>query len=888
MVYSSRHKSVLVFSPLLFLILSVILVQAQTMQLPISWKFKLGDNPEWANGSFNDSLWESKNVKTGWSARDLKENVFAWYRTKIIIPSSMKSAIEKGNGLKLSLGKIDDVDFTYFNGRLIGQMGSLPPNYATQWDAPRVYVIQPNAINYDSENIIAVRVFSPDVGGIGMYQGPYTYSPVQWSDFVFFKHSIDDSANNVLVTTVSLSHTGTMPYNGTLEYFISTPSHTLLHKEVKEVLLQPHSKNEFIFGSFRFNQEKILRVSYQFTERESKSIVTNEQLYLAHKQISIAVLDEPTPVIQNAVADVYTSIHFDHQRLNGYLQKRITQNLVERLLKVDEEGMINSYLLRPGTHPWVGEHIGKYLEAASNVWKYSHDVRLKQQMDRMMYTLINTQLDDGYLGTYLPDEYWTSWDVWSHKYNLYGLLGYYSATGYQPALSASKRIGELLCKTFGTKPGQRDIVLAGEHIGMAATSILDPMVMLYRFTGDKKFLDFCFYIIEAYEQNHGPKVISAIGETGRVNTVANGKAYEMLSNYVGLVNVYKVTGDMNYLIPALRAWEDIVAKRLYVTGTTSSMEYFQPDSVLPAADKDHIGEGCVTVTWIQLNQLLLEVTGESRFAEQIEKSIYNHLLGAENPQNGCVSYYTPLMDKKPFISYISCCTSSIPRGIAMIPYFTFGKIREIPTLMFYEPAEYTETIVTGDKQQTQFSLQVTGSFPESGDISITIKTQRPSIFSIALRVPSWCTTFNATIDGKQYNGNPGQYVTINRKWKSKDRIRISIDMPIQTISGGKSYPDHIGFQRGPQVLAYDRSLNTEVLTRTEPPKYFIDKKEITFKPKLLPKEWIGSQLYSVPMKTGAKDSLKIDLVLVPFADASQTGGAIQVWLPRNVFERNIE
>ena len=102
---------------------------------------------------------------------------------------------------------------------------------------------------------------------------------------------------------------------------------------------------------------------------------------------------------------------------------------------------MGGYLQRPGNHPWVGEHVGKYLESACNVWRNTHDPRLKKQMDRMMYELINSQLEDGYLGTYTPDEYWTSWDVWSHKYNLYGLLAYYTTTGYQPALEACKKNG---------------------------------------------------------------------------------------------------------------------------------------------------------------------------------------------------------------------------------------------------------------------------------------------------------------------------------------------------------------------------------------------------------------------------------------------------------------
>ncbi|MFA6456317.1 MAG: beta-L-arabinofuranosidase domain-containing protein, partial [Bacteroidota bacterium] len=508
--------------------------------------------------------------------------------------------------------------------------------------------------------------------------------------------------------------------------------------------------------------------------------------------------------------------------------------------------------------------------------------RLKKQMDRIMYTLINTQLEDGYLGTYTPGEYWTSWDVWSHKYNLYGLLGYYSATGYLPALNASKRIGDLLCRTFGDQPGQQDIILAGEHIGMAATSVLDPMVELYKYTGEKKYLDFCFYIINAIEQRHGPKIISTLMESGKVNAVANGKAYEMLSNLVGLVNLYRVTGDEHFFKPAVRAWEDIVTNRLYITGTTSSWEHFQADSVLPASDKDHIGEGCVTVTWIQLNRMLLEVTGELRYAEQIEKSLYNHLLAAENPQNGCVSYYTPLMDQKPFISSISCCTSSVPRGIAMIPYFPFGNRNGIPTLMLYEPGSYNDVVTTQNKKSVTVSISVKGSFPEQGAMIVTVDPVRTSTFSLALRVPTWCSEFTALVGGKVFKGIPGEYLTINRAWRKKEKINVRFDLPVQTLSGGKSYPGRIAFQRGPQVLAYDGALNSVQLPDSTIQAINIQTPEFNYVPNLLAKEWIGTQSYIIPLPEN--NTAKSSLVLVPFADASQSGGIVRVWLPLNIVD----
>lgn len=568
------------------------------------------------------------------------------------------------------------------------------------------------------------------------------------------------------------------------------------------------------------------------------------------------LFSEPKPVIENKIQDAFTSIPFQQQQLTGYLGKRMKQNIVERLLKIDEKGIMDGYLQRPGNHPWIGEHAGKYIETACNAWKNTQDERLKRQIDRMVFELIHAQLEDGYLGTYIPPEYWTSWDVWSHKYNLYGLLAYYKATGYQPALDACKKMGNLICTTFGNKPGQRDIITAGEHMGMAATSILDPMVELYRYTGDLKYLNFCYYILDAWEQTNGPKIISSLLATAKVTIVGNGKAYEMLSNLVGLTNLYRVTGDNTLLRPVLIAWHDIVNNRLYITGTASSMEYFQDDEILPAAAKDNMGEGCVTTTWIQLNKSLLDITGDLKYLDEIEKSVYNHLLAAENPLTGCVSYYTPLMDKKPFNCDITCCTSSVPRGIAMIPYFTTGLINNIPAVLLYENANYKET--------NDLSLQVETDFPKNNHVAIIVNTSATSPFSIALRVPSWTTSFSATIGDTVYTKYSNGLMIVNRIWRLGDTIKLLFDTPIQELKGGKSYPNQFAFKRGPQVLAFDPSLNGEHLITDN---------------QILQKDWIELHAYFVNSIEPEGKSEKMDFYLVPFADAGLTGGAVYVWLP---------
>ncbi len=860
---------------------------AQTVPLPNEWKFKQGDDMAWASPTFNDTDWDTKLSGTNWKATNTKENVFAWYRVKIVIPSSMKAAAEKGHGIKINLGKIDDVDFTYFNGKLIGQTGSLPPQYITKWDVDRNYVIPENEVLWDKENVVAVRVFSADIVGIGMYEGKYNYAPIQWSDFISMEQTIEETDNNGFTTKIKFTNQSDVAFEGTVEYWITNKTGKGVFTETKSVQVAPEKGFETVvtLSNYQPTDEQIFKVGYLISENNSPATVKSEQLYFANRKIEIKVAQEPSPVIENKIKDVFTSIPFRNQELTGYLGKRLTQNLEERLLKVDENGMMGGYLQRPGNHPWVGEHVGKYLETASNVWKNTHNPALKTQMDRMMYELISAQLDDGYLGTYTPDKYWTSWDVWSHKYNLYGLLAYYKTTGYQPALETCKKMGDLLCTTFGNKSGQRDIVLAGEHVGMAATSVLDPMIELYRYTGDKKYLDFCYYILNAWEQKNGSKIISSLLATGKVNKVANGKAYEMLSNLVGLVKLYRLTGDESFLKPVLIAWQDVVDKKLYITGSTSSFEFFQEDEHLPAADKDHIGEGCVTTTWIQLNHNLFAITGELKYYDQIEKSIYNHLLGAENPVDGCVSYYTPLMDKKPYSCWITCCTSSVPRGIGMIPYFTFGNINNVPTVMLYEPALYKETITTSDKKNINLSLQIESNFPENGEAVITVTTSKTADFPIALHVPAWCESFIATVGNEEYKGTTNQYLTIKRKWKSGNKIKISFKMPIQTISGGKSYPDQIAFQRGPQVLAFDNTLNTALTLEESNQNLLVEMPGITTNTAVLPKQWIGKQAYSINIMGKEKNKTTQELIVVPYADASQTGGLVKVWLPVNVIHK---
>ena len=157
-------------------------------------------------------------------------------------------------------------------------------------------------------------------------------------------------------------------------------------------------------------------------------------------------------------------------QLRGWLGHRVALNEKNCLAQVDLEPLLAGYRQKPGTHPWIGEHLGKWMHAATLAWAYTGDESLRKKLDYAAEELIKSQEADGYLGTYTPDKRFglypeADWDVWSHKYCLMGLLTYYRFTGNTAALDACRKVGDLLIKTFGPGPERRASSTRGHTSG---------------------------------------------------------------------------------------------------------------------------------------------------------------------------------------------------------------------------------------------------------------------------------------------------------------------------------------------------------------------------------------------------------------------------------------
>ena len=248
------------WSLFIWLLIVGVTTNAQVMPLPHECKFNIGDDTAWANPSFDDSHWQNKSLGASCLTPDMKGNIYAWYRIPIFIPDTWQATATLNNGLKLKLGKIDDVDQTFLNGKLIGQTGSFPPGYQGKWDVERQYIISPSDIQWNKVNLIAVRLFSPDVLGVGMYEGPYQIAPVQWSDFITVTDSIVTTPNKGFATSFSFVNKGAMPLELDVQYWVADRNGQQLYSEKRRLLVNKGILQRALFGNYQPTGKDIFKV----------------------------------------------------------------------------------------------------------------------------------------------------------------------------------------------------------------------------------------------------------------------------------------------------------------------------------------------------------------------------------------------------------------------------------------------------------------------------------------------------------------------------------------------------------------------------------------------------------------------------------------------------
>jgi DUF1680 family protein len=365
-------------------------------------------------------------------------------------------------------------------------------------------------------------------------------------------------------------------------------------------------------------------------------------------------------------------------------------------------------------------------------------------------------------------------------------------------------------------PGRASIVKNGAYRGMASSSVLEPMVLLYDRTGDARYLAFAKYIVAQWETPEGPRLISKalagvpVAERfpppAKWFTWENGqKAYEMMSCYEGLLELYRVTGTPEYLSAVVKTYENIRDTEINVAGSGASMECWYGGAARQTAQARHMMETCVTMTWMKLGQNLLRLTGDPRIADDIERSAYNALLASMLPDGSSFAKYSPLAGHRALgeiqcDSGLNCCTANGPRALMLLPETAVMTAADGIVVNLYSASTTTAALPGGGRVR----LEQRTDYPVSGAIAVELTPDKARTFALRLRIPAWSERSSVTVNGTPVaDVRPGEYARVERTWRAGDVVRLELDLRARVVHAPGAGDRHVAVVRGPVLLARD-------------------------------------------------------------------------------------
>ena len=517
------------------------------------------------------------------------------------------------------------------------------------------------------------------------------------------------------------------------------------------------------------------------------------------------------------VADVLSRIPLGDVELGGYLGGKLDLCIRNRIFAQDPAKLVEPFRHRKERSCWQTEFWGKWFLSATAACAYTGNGEWRERLRESAHELLATQSPDGYIGNYAAGSHLKAWDVWGRKYTLLGLLAGYDLTADAACLTGARRLADELMREVG--PLATDIVTLGLYRGMAASSVLEPVVRLYGRTGDERYLRFAEYIVARWSSSHGPQLVEkalagvAVGRRfprpDKWWSWENGeKAYEMMSCYTGLLELYRETGWAPGLNAATRTFESIRDTEINIAGSGSAGECWYGGRALQTEARERSMETCVAMSWMQLCAQLLRITGDPRFADEIERTAYNALIGAMTPDGSSFAQYSSLAGVRSLGPpqcgmELNCCTANGPRGMLLLPEVAVMLGAEGPAISLYSDGVWKFRLPSG----APCLLAMKTDYPKSGEVNIRLESARAESFALRLRIPQWSKDTSATVNGAAVGGlRPGAWAVVERRWAPADNVRLRLDLRGRVVRASDGDKRYAAIVRGPVALARDLRL----------------------------------------------------------------------------------
>ena len=510
---------------------------------------------------------------------------------------------------------------------------------------------------------------------------------------------------------------------------------------------------------------------------------------------------------ETSVKDVFTPAAPESVRISGPLGDKLDLCVAHRILAQDIESVVAPYSTKTetGGADWRCEYWGKWFTSLTLADAYHSTPATRELRDAAAKALMATAAPDGYLGTRVPAHRLEGWDVWGRKYALLGLIADYDRTHDPAPLNAARRQTDVLITELG--PGKTSIADVGEWNGLPASSVLEPVVLLYERTGEDKYREFAEHIVACWSAPSkrlpaGMRLVEDALAGKHPVQMCSPKAYEMMSCFEGLCELYRATGKHEYLDAPVKLADGIFREEATLIGVGTRNEVWFGGAKQQTGVVEKPMETCVTVTWMKLCDQLLRLTGDVRYADELEKNLYNGLLGAMMPDGQWWAYFDGLMGVR-VPSYVqhadvglSCCVVNGPRGLMLTPFWAFMQNTDGPVVNLYAP---------GTAQVGPVKLEITGDYPVSDQVEIRVTPARTEEFTLSLRIPVWSERTDLKVNGQPLPVAPG-YAKIRRTWRKGDRVSVTFDMHAKVVECN----GQVALQRGPVVLSLDNRLTPAI------------------------------------------------------------------------------
>ena len=538
----------------------------------------------------------------------------------------------------------------------------------------------------------------------------------------------------------------------------------------------------------------------------------------------------------------FTKVHFTDNFWKPRIETNRKISIPTAFGKCEETGRLDNFAiagnLKKGEHkgdfPFDDTDVYKIIEGASYSLAVQYDAKLDKYVDSLIYLISSAQEIDGYLYTCRTNNSqrlfrWMGKERWerlnSHElYNLGHLyeaaVAHYKSTGKRTLLHVAVKSADLICRVFGTNPGQKRVPSGHPIVEMA-------LVKLFRVTNEEKYLNLAKFFLDEtgygrdghklseYSQDHKPikDQDEIVGHAVRAGYL-----------YSGVTDVAAITGNQEYKKAALRVWENLVTKKLYITGGMGSRgqgEGFGPDYELP----EHTAycETCASIANVYWNYRLFLLTGDSKFIDVLERALYNGVISGVSLSGDRYFYDNPLasngqLDRAPWFG-CACCPGNITRFMASIPGYMYAVNGDNIFINLYAAGE------AGIKTDNcEMKIQQETNYPWDGLIKIKLTNVKGNGAKLKLRIPGWAMNkpvpgdlysfiekekgkITVLINGKDHvlNVQDG-YAVLDNQIRDGDEIVLTLPMDVKRIIANKKAEyliDKVALQRGPIVYCLE-------------------------------------------------------------------------------------